>query len=445
MPEMVEINPNFTRFKPREGEPIGSLADAANAFTYQRKHVGIKLPDACIGIQLRYRQKLRQAQRFVLDDDSTRLCCSLSHEQDRLEGWSFLARLPHDPMWIEYNLHAKVREMERLGALTLPFDPEVVSPRIGYLLYREDPKSDSPRWIAHCFCEDSESDRGYLAYTTWMFDPEGDPRTPLRGSTLWGLPTLSLRPGFPKVQVTMQTQDNNGVKLRCMADPEIIVSGLYRWNKDLMEVCSDGKTLGIPVKFRDDGTFDATGTDAISGPEWLMPKMAVLVDPWWEAFAAKHMKKADLTKAVLKQCQEERGAFRYLMTLLASINGLPKHVKPINPSKVRRTIGINAVPYFSHNNLTITIPGEERVVRAKTILDKETRNAIKHRRWHMVRGHWRVIEFSKRTYLCRHTPTMVEHGLGICTRCELLVRWIDAHERGDQALGVVDHTYNVTT
>jgi hypothetical protein len=40
---------------------------------------------------------------------------------------------------------------------------------------------------------------------------------------------------------------------------------------------------------------------------------------------------------------------------------------------------------------------------------------------------------------------MVENGLGICERCELLIRWIADQTRGDEALGVVTHTYDITT
>ena len=186
----------------------------------------------------------------------------------------------------------------------------------------------------------------------------------------------------------------------------------------------------------------------IVSPGWLAPRIAVIIDPWWEA----HFKTQsdgeweERWRRFYENCvSEERGSLRYLVTLLAAINGLPKHAKPVFPTKVRRTVGMNWVPYFSYHHLQIMIPGEERVLRAKQILDHERRNEIHRRRWHEVRGHWRVIEFGKRTHICRHTPTMVEHGLGICTRCELLVRWIPAFERGDQTLGVVDKTYTVTT
>jgi hypothetical protein len=69
---------------------------------FQHKLHRRRLSDASIGIQLRIRQKLRQSHRFVLDDASARELCNLSHEHERLPHWAFIARLPHDPMWIVF-------------------------------------------------------------------------------------------------------------------------------------------------------------------------------------------------------------------------------------------------------------------------------------------------------------------------------------------------------
>jgi hypothetical protein len=66
------------------------------------------------------------------------------------------------------------------------------------------------------------------------------------------------------------------------------------------------------------------------------------------------------------------------------------------------------------------------------------------RRRHPVRGHWRQIEYGKRMpFRCDHTPTMVEDGIGICTRCERMVRWIKPTVKGDASKGWVNHTYVV--
>jgi hypothetical protein len=62
-----------------------------------------------------------------------------------------------------------------------------------------------------------------------------------------------------------------------------------------------------------------------------------------------------------------------------------------------------------------------------------------------VSGHWRIIERGKPLppYFCHHEPEMVDKGLAICARCEMLIRWIPQHERGDASKGWVDHTYRV--
>ena len=111
----------------------------------------------------------------------------------------------------------------------------------------------------------------------------------------------------------------------------------------------------------------------------------------------------------------------------------------------QRTLDVQHIPYFSHHDLELTIPGEDRVLHARKVLDKAANSNHAHRRWHMARGHYRVVEPGKRKYICRHDPVMVENGLGMCNKCQLLIRWIPAHDRGDATLGVVDHAYQVVT
>ncbi len=360
---------------------------------------------------LKQRTLLRAAQRFTLDDDSVKLICHLSHELERLEGWSFLARLPYDVVWIEFSLHTKVREFELMGKLRHKFDPTDVAERMGYLMYRDAPDTMSPRWI----CQGFVKTKGEVTpeMVSYVFDPEGDPKFPIRGSSYWKSPTLSLRTGFPRMPIDAFI---NNVKVETKCDPEIMLSGLVSWKHH-----------------------------AIVGPGWMTPKMAAIVDPWWEAHLIERFKDnfERANKLILTQVYENSGHLRWLITMLAAINGLPKEIKYRAASKGMHSIGMYQVPYFNSSDISLSIPREDHVVYARKALDHEAGNA--RRPWHMVKGHWRVVELGKRKYMCRHMPTMIESGLGMCERCELLVRWIKDHERGDATLGVVDHGYTVHT
>src|SRR5262249_33787458 len=148
-----------------------------------------------------------------------------------------------------------------------------------------------------------------------------------------------------------------------------------------------------------------------------------------------------LKQLALIEARELSGVLRWIVCLLACINELPRDVRPVATRPGKRPVGLHMLPYLRHSNLSLRLPRDNRVVWAPRQLDKSFRNA--QRAQHGVMGHWRVIERGKSTHICRHLPTMVEEGVGICERCEMLVRWIDAHTRGDPALGIVEHTYDV--
>ena len=98
------------------------LMDAVYGWCFQSTIAGRRLAPEARRIQARYRMLLRGAERFVLDDDAVRLVCELSHERNRLIGWSFLARLPYDTLRIEYDTHVKMNpplrdEMDRIAIL----------------------------------------------------------------------------------------------------------------------------------------------------------------------------------------------------------------------------------------------------------------------------------------------------------------------------------------
>ena len=357
-----------------------------------------------------YRAELRRAEKFVVDDDAVRLACHLAHERDKLKSFSFLARLPFDVCWLEYSLHTKVQEFNRMNGLGVPSWAEVPH-RAGVLLYKDDPGSDSPRWVATQFLHDQADDEVFPAPLSFVFDPEGNDYDPVRGSKRWRAPTLSLMPGFPRMPIEISFDGVHGTGHIDSADAECLLAGDLRFE----------------------------GSKGFISDQWTMNRAAVIADPFWRAqLTEKH-----LVELLRIEVREEIGQLRWLMTLLAAINHLPKEVKPIQTRIGRRTVGANILPYFQHRTISIKLPKDDRIVWARKHLASALRNAP--RAWHRVSGHWRIVERGKTPkYICRHLPTMVEQGLGMCERCQLMIRWIPDHHRGDPTVGIVEHTYAVT-
>lgn len=413
-----------------------SLMDAVHAWTFQKKALGRGLLPGTADVQLAYRVKLRQAQRFVVDDDSVRLVCRLSHELDRLPHWALLARLPYDIVWFEFDLHVKVREFEVMHSLPAKFNPDEVAERIGYLMFRDTRSEDKiTRWICHGFVSaKGVASPEFLAY---VYDPEGDARFPTRGSQFWRQPTWSLRPNAPRVPILIPSTNSGGSAVHTECDLELLLGGLFE---------TKGKTGGYAGRMVDGDIYLTDDEEPLAGPAWLTSRMAVIVDPWWDAHLAERLKTDPdrFNQIMFIHARENRGHLRWIVTLLAAINGLPKDIQYHHARTGKHSVGMYQLPFFGSSTISIGIPRENRLIHARKLLNRESRAA--HRRRHSVIGHWRIVERGKLPagIFCRHIPTLVEGSLAVCERCGLLVRYIESFERGDATLGYVQHKYVVT-
>lgn len=429
------------------------LMDRLQASTFAEQMWGVPFSEATRKVLQSYRIKLRQAERFILDDEAVKLVCHLCHEEDRLPSWSFLARIPFPVTWIEFDLHTKVREFDKMNTLMHPFVADHVAPTAGYLLYKE--ADDSPRWIAHEFKEvGGEAVPGFIAF---IFDPEGDAKIPIAGSTVWKSPTLSRRPGFPRIPVNIQERpvDDDGRHVLgrsfmtpLTVDPEFVLCGLFQHDSvdfPVIENPENPNQVAMVFPTMDNPTPEKFAT-VLKAPDWFAARSGAIVDPFWEQHLGHRSShhSVNINNVVGTEVIEQSGIMRWLVTLFASLNALPRMVKPIHTRTGTHTAArLRHLPFMKHRNLTIEIPRDNRIVWARKHLDREAHGA--RRAWHPVIGHWRIIEYGKApNVLCRHQPTMVEAGVGICENCELLVRWIEVpNGRGDPAIGVVDHTYKI--
>jgi hypothetical protein len=160
-------------------------------------------------------------------------------------------------MWVEYDPSALIREFDDMSSQAhTVHKPEKAAQRAGLLFYKDEPNAPCPRWLCHKFNDYrnvAANQDGFepidLARITYVFDPEGDPMRPVRGSTFWNVPTLSLIPGFPKLRQPVDT--GSGVIRDMEYDPEFLLCGFQVEKAGIMPM------------------------------DWFVSRGAAIVDPWW--------------------------------------------------------------------------------------------------------------------------------------------------------------------
>lgn len=419
------------------------LMDDILAMTYRDKMYGTKLSDASRRVLGTYRAKMRLAEKFVLDDDAVRFTVDLSHQLHQLEMYAVLARIPYDVVYFEMNLHAKVKYLESKGTLQSGrAQLDQVSPVVGYLFYRDG--EEGARWICHEFKRvvtgdptlqslglDPGIEETMPGLISFVFDPDGAGHNPTRGSLTWRSPSLSLRENFPKVpaRVYLDSGDLSKGMVESKVDPEFVLSG------DLK-----GRTETDSIHYSD---------GSIGLKNWFVNRGAAIVDPFWEAHLAGTNPKRN-NRLVMLECIEQAGVMRFLVAMLASINAVPREVKQAKTRTGQRQVSGRILPYFQHRTISLKLPRDNRIQWARKIMRASYRN--QPRALHPVRGHWRIIERGKAKArgrqqgqaFCHHHPEMVENDLAICNKCEMIIRWISNHQRGDPNVGIVSHTYKVS-
>lgn len=133
----------------------------------------------------------------------------------------------------------------------------------------------------------------------------------------------------------------------------------------------------------------------------------------------------------------------HIVIILALLAEAPNIKESVKPKEGFRYKGMYKLPYFSHSIIRLKLPKKKPVRYVMRLIDKASDNARKLRA-HTVRGHFRQIERGKPLpYPCKHEPVMVENGLGMCKKCERMIRWVPSHTRGDSSIGWVYHDYRI--
>lgn len=368
------------------------LYDLVNAWTFEKpKNIGLTLPTHSLSV------------------DFVDLVCNMCQNIEKVEYWCNLARLPYPTMWMEVDGHEKVKSMNRHGNLIEPIDLDNVPTRLGYLFQELDASSGA--WSMTSFLSDwvdktgkpNENSVG-IDCITWFFAPEG---TSVRMAKL-ALPYKSLHDNFP----------------------DVLPKGI--------------EAVGI-------GLQAAIGTSkAVAMTPWIENRLQVAIEPLYQIAMDEFIKNngniVTLSNHMVKQTiyslRENSGLIRFMITALALLNNAPNVKHIVSPKTGYQLRNFHKVPYLGHRTVELVIPKRKPIVHFTKLL-KNASDERRKVRAHSVRGYFRQIEHGKPTIRCDHVPTLVENGLGICLKCERMIRWIPTHTRGDATLGWVQHDYNV--
>jgi len=330
-----------------------------------------------------YQSMIRQANRFVLTNDTLEEVYHLSHQVDKLYDRSALARIPFDTVFIEYDGHHKVRVGREHGTVIkdMDYDDYTDIPRkSGFLLKQLYP--DRPdAWVA--FTVHSDQVVGGLTPLGFLFDAQS---TEVMQERLgWKNITQTY---LKKLPAFMNEDAHDALQE-------------YSW-----------------------GVF---GPKETKPPGWdaLTKMSAYIEEPLWALHFEKYSSRTEIesqAKVLADVMREHAGDLRFLVSLLAVMNEVPIILNPVE-SRGSFMAGGKMQPFFSHRTVGIDLPARYRKQR-RTKIAKLIAAAVKSRkRRHQVRGHMRRY-YDKNKTLKKEV-------------------WINSHARGDATLGWVHQDWEV--
>lgn len=338
----------------------------------------------------RYAQLVRIAERFTVSDEMVRTALDVG-TVDNLKRWVNLARLPFPITWVEFDLRAKVRHSLSKGTLRLPdqHDEKNIGSRMGFLMQTLD--EESGLWAMTVFILHDEVGAAPQE-VCYFLAPEGP-----------SLQLAKLPPPWSSAEL-----DPNYCQISLGVSPAV----------DRQVVVDRNEFVAFPE---------------------FQNRVQVGWEPTWSEIL-KGSK--DRREKVIYRLLEDAGLMRFAIIFLALLNAAPTVKEHHAAPGGHRFRGGKFVPYMDHSVITVKLPkgGVRAVIDRIDVASADRRRNRAHR----VRGHFRQVERGRKTIVpCKHEPTLVENGLGICLRCERLIRWIPNHQRGDASVGWVTHDYEV--
>lgn len=402
-----------------------SLADMFMSSTYdwcKYFNYNAKQEKAVTPILNHYRQSLRQAHRFELDNEFTNYATEVSNntKAEKLLYRLQFATLPYETTWIEFNLHVKVRAMRRFhGHDDLPSG---VAARMGVLLKRIDETSATVEMVGESIQDNVTCPclHGYiysLNERDWAF-----------GRVVNGMTPFSLQ---KRRNDLLNKNDPMWADLNAPGAGEVI---------DAMQ---HGSLWGYG---KSSGVLEDTG-DAVKNllvPPILLRHGELAFSPFYDFFELAGLNNFEImqrvSKTVSNEITEFTGMMRWIVTVLAMLNEVPIRTELAQPRHMVRAGLTRRLPAFDYHRVTLKLPKTKPV----PYIERHLANVERKHRAHMVREHWRTYLGEKPCAREEHTWEYdYENGYRLCGKCMTHSTLIHEHKRGDETLGWIHHEYLV--
>jgi hypothetical protein len=399
-----------------------SLADALMSSTYEwcrYFNFTAKQEKQVMPILNRYRQSLRTAHRFQLDNDFTQYATEISNntKPEKLLYRLQFATLPYETTWIECNLHVKVLTMRKFHGLEGV--PEGVSGRMGVLLKRIDETCATVEMVGEGTAD------GITVPLLHGYIYSLDERTLEYNRKYNGLTPFSLH----RRAALLNKKDPYWKDLN---DPKL---------GEVIDQIGRGALWGYGEK---SGVIEGGDLRQLRPPPFLLQHGEVAFSPFYDFFEmTKHTNFEIMQKTsqmMDTEIAEFCGMMRWIVTVLAMLNEVPSRAEHIQPSHMVRAGLTKRLPAFDYHRITLRLPKTKPV----PYLERHLANVERKHRAHMVREHWR-------TYLSERPCAREEHaweydyenGYRLCAKCLSGSRLIHEHKRGDESLGWIHHEYTI--
>lgn len=372
----------------------------------------------------RYRQIFHRTRRFKIDDKALRVAVELSLEgPEKMAQRLFMARLPFPEVWIEFDLHEKLRIGKELGIS--PGVDESTPERIGYLL-REDP-GDPLRWSC----------------ITWVsVDGIKEPaHAPHRGEMLSSMAMNAWLVDTAMRAPPERIGDVNGVPYADLRQnlAVTLMNGDEATTEDAIRAFAHlGWGYGSALSDKDDPRYQ--GVDPMRMLGEAKP-LSNSINVGWEpmSFQIRPIASENMEKTLIQSCIESRGDVRLIASLLSLVNEVPIVETPAEQKGAFTGAGGVIKKYLTNKIVTINIPAKRPIGQVRKILARKVKS---HKARHEVRGHWRTIVHKEDHWRKTTMPDGTIERVFIA-KGQLERVWVKNHERGDAAYGYVKHDYQV--
>ena len=396
-----------------------SLADKFIMSTYQwAKHFNFNAHQRKKSehIPAAYRLAMRHARRFQLDNEFTRIATDVSSRTpaEKLLYRLQFATLPYDKVWIEFDLHVKVKAMREFHGAT-PTVVEGVPRNMGLLIERVDNFMSTITMIGEL--DDADMKICVPLFSAYIISL--DERELTQNVTLNGCTPFALLHRAGKMLEIFKNEE--------LKDNELLVN------------ISKGSLWGYATG----GSGLVTGAhdfaDRVRAPIFLLQHGDLAFSRFYDFFelAGRNLYTTEMSKMFTAEISEFSGMARWLVTVLAMLNEVPIRSHYVLPTHSIK-IGFEKKPALDFHRLTLRVPK----IRPVVFVERKLSNVERKHKAHEVMQHWR-------TYLVDNPCGYEQHqweydydeGYRLCGKCMSFSRLIHEHVRGDPNLGWVRKDY----